>query len=111
MPGQLVHINKGRLHAFRKLWPEYLQEIDCHYVLRRDLLDNLKAEGIDRTTPEEFLCFSIAWDWMYRGVTVEGINRETAAILECSILNRLHNRQSLAIPELAILRMASSLST
>jgi hypothetical protein len=32
-------------------------------------------------TPEEFLCFSIAWDWMYQGVTVEGINRETAAIL------------------------------
>ena len=73
-------------------------------------MDKLKAKGIDRTTPEEFLCFSIAWDWMYRGVTVEGINRETAAILECSILNRLHNRQSLAIPELAILRMASSLS-
>jgi hypothetical protein len=30
--------------------------------------------------------------------------------LECSILNRLHNRESLAIPELAILRMANSLT-
>lgn len=57
--------------------------------------------------PEEFRCFSIAWDWMFRGVTEEGICRESVASLECAILNRLNRRQSLAIPELAILQTAS----
>jgi hypothetical protein len=98
-PGQVVHINKGRLHAFRKLAPSTLHETDCHYELRRRVL-RTKEE------PTEDICFSIAWDWMYKGVTSEGINREVSTILECSRLNRQHLLQSLAIPETTLLFLA-----
>jgi hypothetical protein len=47
---------------------------------------------------------------MFLGVTSEGIYREVMATLECAILNRLHNRQSLAIPELSLLQMARTLT-
>ena len=90
-PGQMVHINKGRLHAFRKLSTSSLYVTDCHHDLRQNL-----QESIGNT---EQLCFSIAWDWMFKGVTSEGINREISSILECVRLNSAHNLQSLAIPE------------
>lgn len=78
---------------------------DCHYHLRLALLALLGD-----TNPEDFLCFSIAWDWMYRGVTSEGVCREAVATLECASLNRLHMKQSLAIPELALLQMARTMT-
>ena len=49
---------------------------------------------------------SIAWYWMFKGVTSKGIDREVASILECSELNRHHKLQSLAIPETALLFLA-----
>ncbi len=94
-----MHINKGRLHAFRKLAPAPLQETDCHYDLRNAIL-NTK----ERLT--EDICFSIAWDWMFKGVTSEGINREVSSVLECSRLNSGHDLQSLAIPETSLLFLA-----
>ncbi|KAK1736014.1 hypothetical protein QTG54_013150 [Skeletonema marinoi] len=97
-PGQMVHINKGRLHAFRKLSTSSLHGTDCHHDLRQKL-----QESIGNI---EQLCFSIAWDWMFKGVTSEGINRELSSILECVHLNRAHNLQSLAIPETALLFLA-----
>lgn len=54
----------------------------------------------------EELCVSIAWDWMYCGLTANGINREVLTVLEAAILNRKRARVSLAIPELSLLRMA-----
>lgn len=98
-PGQVVHINKGRLHAFRKLAPTTLHESDCHYELRNTILRSNEK-------PTEVICMSIAWDWMFKGVTSEGINREVSSILECSRLNRQHELQSLAIPETALLFLA-----
>ena len=98
-PGQVVHINKGRLHAFRKLAPAVLQDTDCHYELRNDVLETKESMTED-------LCFSIAWDWMFKGVTSEGINREVSSILECSRLNREHDLASLAIPETTLLFLA-----
>ena len=97
--GQAVHINKGRLHAFRKLAPSSLPERDCHYDLRNKILQ-IKEQ------PSEDICFSIAWDWMFKGVTSEGINREVSGILECARLNREHSLPSLAIPETALLFLA-----
>eukprot|EP00986_Skeletonema_menzelii_P003949 scaffold1293_cov139-Skeletonema_menzelii.AAC.4 len=97
-PGQMVHINKGRLHAFRKLSTSSLHVTDCHHDLRQTL-----QESIGST---EQLCFSIAWDWMFKGVTSEGINRELSSILECVRLNSAHSLQSLAIPETALLFLA-----
>jgi hypothetical protein len=100
-PGQLVHINKGRLHAFRKLSSSSLQEEDCHYSLRQTILPSL--HGKDLT------CVSVAWDWMFKGVTGEGINREVSSILECARLNQKQQVQSLAIPETALLFLARDL--
>lgn len=94
----MVHINKGRLHAFRKLSPSSLYDTDCHHDLRQNLQQSIGGT--------EQLCFSIAWDWMFKGVTSEGINRELSSILECVRLNREHNLQSLAIPETALLFLA-----
>ena len=95
-PNQHVHINKGRLHAFRKMRCDALPQEDCHFTLRNSLKVEHSLDGDD--------CVSIAWDWMYRGVTSAGINREVASMLECSALNRLNGTQALAIPELALMR-------
>mmetsp|Transcript_27524 Transcript_27524/g.40496 ORF Transcript_27524/g.40496 Transcript_27524/m.40496 type:complete len:1131 (-) Transcript_27524:848-4240(-) len=104
-PGQHVHINKGRLHAFRKLSPTSLPQTDCHAKLRKSIiLDENLGFG-------EQLCMSVAWDWMFKGVTSEGTNREVASILECARLNRKHMKQSLAIPETSLLHMARNLIT
>ena len=95
-----MHINKGRLHAFRKLAPFELLETDCHYDLRREILEQKHNPQL------EDICFSVAWDWMFKGVTSEGINREISSIFECARLNREHDLQSLAIPETSLLFLA-----
>lgn len=102
-PGDLVHINKGRLHAFRKMSTANLPEQDCHAQLRRTTIE---AKGI---AGEEKLCVSVAWDWMYRGVTQEGINREVSTVLEASTLTRRNGVTSLAISELSLLQMAKAI--
>lgn len=57
-PGQMIHINKGRLHMFRKMGPEELHKDDCHAKLR----EAARQEGkLDPT--EEEVCRSVAWDW------------------------------------------------
>ena len=98
-----MHINKGRLHAFRKLSPCPLPTDDCHAILRSHLLASANL-------PEEYVCISIAWDWMYRGVTEAGIKRELSAMLRCSVLNKDRKLKSLAIPEVSLLHMARSIS-
>ena len=80
-----------------------LPESDCHAERRRNLTESKDIAG------EEKLCVSIAWDWMYRGVTPAGINREVCTVLEGSTLNRVNNVTSLAIPELALLQMAKTI--
>jgi len=97
--GQVLHINKGRLHAFRKLAPSTLCKTDCHFDLRNEVMQT-------KEQPTEENCFSVAWDWMYKGVTSDGINREVSAILECARLNRERDLQSLAIPETSLLFLA-----
>lgn len=94
-----MHINKGRLHAFRKLAPSSLLKTDCHYDLRNEILQS-------KEHPTEDMCFSIAWDWMFKGVSPEGINREVSSIMECARLNREHDLPSLAIPETALIFLA-----
>ena len=96
----MLHINKGRLHAFRKLSPFALPSFDCHAELRAQVLQESKTPWVEQR------CMSVAWDWEFKGVTAEGINRELVSTLECSKLNREHNVQSLAVPETSILFMA-----
>ena len=46
---------------------------------------------------------------MYRGISAKGINRELASTLECASLCREYSSKSLAIPETALLKLASRL--
>eukprot|EP00934_Nitzschia_sp_Nitz4_P008353 Nitzschia sp. Nitz4//scaffold74_size92883//47486//53507//NITZ4_004826-RA/size92883-augustus-gene-0.13-mRNA-1//-1//CDS//3329557604//8343//frame0 len=103
-PGQHLHINKGRLHAFRKMTVSQLPESDCHSALRANLVR-------EKEITTEQLCVSIAWDWMFRGKTPRGINREIVVALEASTLNRKKGKLSLGIPEMSLLRMAQTFST
>jgi hypothetical protein len=57
-PGQFVHINKGRLHAFRKMSPAALPPSDCHFTLRSQLIAD------ENLVSTEQICVSVAWDWM-----------------------------------------------
>jgi len=76
---------------------------DCHANLREELKQSEKLTQAP-------ICISVAYDWMYRGYDAEGINREIASTVECASLCRQHNRQSLAIPETALLQMAKKLN-
>ena len=99
-PGQQVHINKGRLHAFRKLTPDVVDANDCHKELRLHVVKNETMEKLQN------ICISVAWDWMYLGNSSEGVNREVVSILECTAINKILRKLSLAIPELCILALA-----
>ena len=77
-----------------------LPESDCHAGHRRNIIESKGIAG------EEKLCVSVAWDWMYRGITSAGINREVSTVLEGSALNEQNGVTSLAIPELSLLQMA-----
>jgi len=98
-PGQLLHINKGRLHAFRKMSCSQLEANDCHSVIRPKVMKNCKIT-------KDVVCMSVAWDWMYRGKTYEGIKEEVVQTLDSVRLARDHNIQSLAIPQLSIIETA-----
>lgn len=78
---------------------------DCHAKLRQATteLPNFASEGA--------LCISVAWDWMFRGSSSQGTNREVVSILECAALNRQEKKQSLAIPELCVLQMAKTMTS
>jgi hypothetical protein len=54
--GQFVHINKGRLHAFRKMTTERLPEKDAHAKLRKEVVAK------DKLQPG-LVCISVAHDW------------------------------------------------
>jgi len=99
-PGELIHINKGRLHAFRKLSSAKLPDWDCHAEQRKQLIEEEALDG------KEQMCISIAWDWMNRGVTPAGISREVCSVLEATILNKRNGVTSLAIPEMSLFQMA-----
>jgi hypothetical protein len=100
--GQHVHINKGRLHTFRKLTPETLPENDCHFDLRNALI---KATGLSPKAPPT--CVSIAWDWQFSGVHAEGVHRETVTTLVSAMLvDKTDGCKCLAIPKASLLAMA-----
>jgi hypothetical protein len=57
------------------------------------------------------MCVNVSWDWIFRGVSATGINRELSYVIEAAILNRKQGRASYAIPELSLLRMAKMCTT
>ena len=96
-PRQHLHINKGRLHAFRKASRTQLEANDCHAGVTRQVLGEVE---------KDVLCTSVAWDWMYRGKTCNGIAEEVSQTLEGAQLALDHGSQSLAIPQLSLIEMA-----
>ena len=76
--GEYVHINKSRLHAFRKQTPN---DADA----------------------DEDICVSVAWDWIFQGVTKHGIEAEATVALESAKNNRNGKVPSLAITETAVI--------
>jgi hypothetical protein len=92
------------LHAFRKLSAALLPEHDCHAELRKQLLSE---KGFEKLLPQ-LTCCSIAWDWTYRGVTAEAMNREISSMIECAALNRENRTRSLAIIETSLLHTAKT---
>ena len=103
-PGQHVHINKGRIHAFRKVTLDSLREADCHFDLRAELL---KSEDLKGASPN---CISVAWDWMFTGSDAAGINREVTCTMESASLCRQNNVETLAVPHFSLLCLASRLA-
>jgi hypothetical protein len=98
-PNELIHIGKGRFHAFRKVDSQPLPKNDCHFALRQKLHTQLQDSQEDIG---QLLNVSIAWDWSYLGVTPKGIHEEMAYSLECARQNaeRKDPRPSLGIPKL-----------
>lgn len=83
-PGDYVHINKGRLHAFRKRSP---------------------PPGSNE--PEQF-CVSVAWDWLYQGSSAKALEDEVAEPLACAEYNHKKRVPSLAHTETALLHAAAA---
>jgi len=73
-----VHINKGRLHAFRKKSPP------------------------DDASPEQF-CVSVAWDWLYQGSTSDAVEAELQEPLACASFNATAKVPSLSHTDAAVL--------
>ncbi|CAN0456286.1 unnamed protein product, partial [Ectocarpus sp. 12 AP-2014] len=82
-PGEFVHINKGRLHAFRK------------------------EDPLPHEDPGS-VCVSVAWDWVYKGVSQEGCRGEMACALRCASDNRRFGVVSLAPVETCLLQVAKA---
>lgn len=102
-PGQHVHINKGRLHAIRKVTNEMLPKDDCHYNLRKQLIREQGWKNKEKAP----LCLSIEWDWQYIGASSEGINREVTSALECQLMvDKCIPMSSVATPRACLLAMA-----
>ena len=55
---QHLHIPQGCLHAFRKMTIDELHESDCHYGIRKKLVED---KGLMKTGSPH--CVSIAFDW------------------------------------------------
>jgi len=98
-PRQHLHINKGRIHAFRKASHIPREAHDCHAGVTSRIFEEDMIE-------QDVLCTSVAWNWMYRGTTCEGITEEVSQSLGAAKLAREHGRQSLAIPQLSLIEMA-----
>ena len=77
---------------------------DCHSALRKDLI---KKEVI--LTPP--LCISIAWDWLFRGFTAIGIDKEIYTSLSSTKICQQHRKVCLGIPETVLLHMAKQMVT
>jgi len=99
----MVHLNKGRFHALRKLSNKRLSASDCHFKLRKQII-----ESAGQPITDGDVCVSVAWDWVYKGCTVEGSLNEILLSMEGDALRRKKELGgSLAQPRHHLLSAAS----
>eukprot|EP00986_Skeletonema_menzelii_P008878 scaffold3880_cov145-Skeletonema_menzelii.AAC.2 len=88
-PGEHIHINKLRLHIFRKVCPhEELSETDCFFELRKELTGSIDRDNWDAR------CVSIAWDWVFSGKSSLGMARELSTSLRAHFNLSYHQREN-----------------
>ena len=93
-PGELLHINKGRLHCFMKAFAQPAQS-------------EMNPKGCNPPTacnPPTEPALSIAWDWVNIGEVKETCD-EVSYTLKRSTENRTKGVASLAWPETCLIRM------
>jgi len=93
-PGDYIHLNKGRIHAFRK--------VTAASAAAEKGFPGLVAGSATSND----ICVSVAWDWMYRGFTPEAIINEVAVIrktVEENRAQRVKTTYCTPTPTLAIL--------
>ncbi|MCP4241598.1 MAG: hypothetical protein GY772_13635, partial [bacterium] len=88
-PGEYLHINKGRLHAFRKLLPGDGPEFDDNTPLMTGL------------SPD--MCVSIAWDWQYGGESRRAVRDEAMFAITSAGANSVQRADSLGVPRIALM--------
>ena len=66
--------------------PSPLPKTDCHHSLRQDILSSLST-------------VSFAWDWQFRGITQDGINKYSMRVYDIVLQNRQIQVESLALHE------------
>lgn len=71
-PQEFVHINKGRVHAFRKV-----SNLSTNAFVSRDDLKDSKKQKVSND-----VCISVAWDWIFQGHTTRGMFEEAGIALE-----------------------------
>ena len=87
-PGQLLFINKMRLHIFRKLsFYEQLDEKDCFHKLREQLIASTPLNERDDR------CVSLAWDTIFIGISSLGIARELTTSLRAQFNSSAKQRE------------------
>jgi hypothetical protein len=117
-PGEYVHINKGRLHAFRKRAPPLTRKQQAQQrkatldtaeepatkKLKVDEYEDEADSDADGDAEQEEFCVSVAWDWVYQGSSRDGVTAEVAEPLQCAAHNVREGVPSLGHIEGAILQ-------
>lgn len=105
-PGQCLHINKGRLHSFRKLEKKELREADCFKDLREKYVH-------EHNQPLNNICLSVAWDWFFQGKTANGAKNEINYAFESSEVHKWTGRADRApgMPSQLLMAAGKALTT
>lgn len=99
----MLNIHNYRFHAFRKMTSSQLPPTDCHCTLRSEILQSPDTPMI---LP---ICFSIAWDWQYCGITREKIYQYSEIVRDIALENRKHKLRTLGLLETSLYRWASNI--
>ena len=128
-PGEYVHINKGRLHAFRKRAPLLRKrrrkslasskdisqppkkvhtprksDVGESFAVTGNETEATKLDDDDAYVEQEEFCVSVAWDWLYQGSSSKGVAAEVAEPVQCAAHNIREGVPSLGHIEGAVLQ-------